>query len=110
MATSATISWIGNALGGVFGSATSNGAFWTPQNPHWTSNGTTTWVSATTASWTWPLGHTHPQPEAYASLADYVKALLRVQDGCTCKWCKAEPLERAMATVVARKADAKEDE
>ena len=47
--------------------------------------------------------HSHPQAHDFACLTDYVRALLRPQDYCECEWCKAEPLERAMATVVARK-------
>lgn len=52
--------------------------------------------------------HNFPAADDYACLTDYVKAVLRPQKGCPCKWCKAEPLERAMATVVARKPEGEE--
>ena len=60
------------------------------------------WTTSSSSAWGANF-HQHPTADDFACLTDYVRALLRAQDGCNCKWCKAEPLERAMATVVARK-------
>ena len=75
--------------------------------PSWNttmSSTTTSWIhSSSMSSFSWAPQHQAPSADDYACLTDYVKAVLRPQKGCPCKWCKAEPLERAMATVVARK-------